>query len=360
LKVGISVYSGDCYTIRANMEYIDMASSFGVTRLFTSFNVAMGNRLAFDEVVHIVKYAKSKDMDVMVDVSPEAFKLVGADIVDLGPFYQMGVSAIRCDYGFDAQAIAVMSSNAAGIDIVINASTATAGWVEEIIRAGGKVENIRACHNFYPRPYTGLSKGFFAEKTAMLKSYGLEVAAFIPSQAGKRGPLYEGLPTIEDHRVKSPVLAAKDLAYSGMVDAVYFGDAYASYEELKGILSVDPHVVELEVQIFEGISDIEREILFLSHHLNRMDASEYVIRSSISRSKAISPISPFNCIARDSNVITIDNEKMGRYMGELQIVKRPLPRDHRVNVVGKVDDSNGFLLDYIGPGTKFKLIRKDG
>lgn len=99
MKVGISVYSGDCYTTKANMEYIDMASSLGATRLFTSFNVAMGNRLAFDEVVHIVKYAKSKDMDVMVDVSPEAFKLVGADIVDLGPFYQMGVSAIRCDFG---------------------------------------------------------------------------------------------------------------------------------------------------------------------------------------------------------------------------------------------------------------------
>ncbi|WP_252228679.1 MupG family TIM beta-alpha barrel fold protein [Caldicoprobacter algeriensis] len=97
--MGISVYSGNYYTIRANMQYIDMANGLGATRLFTSFNVAMGNRLAFDEVVHIVKYAKSKDMDVMVDVSPEAFKLVGADIVDLRPFYQMGVSAIRCDYG---------------------------------------------------------------------------------------------------------------------------------------------------------------------------------------------------------------------------------------------------------------------
>lgn len=360
METGISVYLDDGYRMKDNMEYIDMASSLGVSRLFTSFSLAAGDKSALSGVIRIIEYANSKGMDVMVDVFPEAFKWVGASIADLKNFYKMGVSAIRCDYGFDAQAIAAMSSNPEGIDIVINASTATVTLVEEIMRAGGKIENIRACHNFYPHPYTGLSRETLAQKAAMLKAYGLEIAAFVPSQARKRGPIHEGLPTIEDHRKMPAVLAAKELAYGGMADVVYFGDAYASFEELKRVLRVDPHMVELEIQIFQGISDVEREILLSSDHVNRMDASEYVIRSSAFRAKVASLIPPFNCIERDVNMITIDNEKMGRYMGELQIVKQPLPQDGRVNVVGKVDDSNSFLVGYIGPGSRFKFTEKDG
>ncbi len=32
----------------------------------------------------------------------------------------------------------------------------------------------------------------------MLKEIGVEISAFVPSLVGKRGPIYEGLPTIEN------------------------------------------------------------------------------------------------------------------------------------------------------------------
>ena len=57
---------------------------------------------------------------------------------------------------------------------------------------------------------------------------------------------------------------------------------------------------------------------------------------------------------------TVDNKNAGRYMGELQIIRKPIPQDFRVNVVGKIDDQNVSILDYIQPGKNFKLVEKGG
>ena len=46
----------------------------------------------------------------------------------------------------------------------------------------------------------------------------------------------------------------------------------------------------------------------------------------------------------------------GRYQGELQIVKKPLLADERVNVIGKVSENSIKLLDFIKEGTKFKFV----
>ncbi|WP_304976092.1 DUF871 domain-containing protein, partial [uncultured Ligilactobacillus sp.] len=54
--------------------------------------------------------------------------------------------------------------------------------------------------------------------------------------------------------------------------------------------------------------------------------------------------------------ITLDNCDYGRYMGELQLVKRDLKADPRVNVVGKVSDEDLDLLAYLGAGQKFEIV----
>lgn len=360
MNIGISVFAGDKYDVKSNMEYIDIASFLGVSRIFTSFNAVMGNETDLKYAMEIIKYARLKNMNIMTDVSPKVFSLLGADLKDLAPFYRLGTSYIRCDYGFDAMNIAEMSKNDYGIGIVINASTVTQKEIEEILIYAGNIKNIKACHNFYPHPYTGLSCSFFNEKTKMLKEYGVEVSAFIPSQVGRRGPLYEGLPTIEYHRNMKPVLAARDLVYGNMIDAIYFGDAYASTEELEGVLKIDPDVVELEIELTKNVSNIEKNIIFSPYHINRLDASEYIVRSGNSRLEWPEKILPSNCIERNKYAVTIDNKGMGRYMGELQIVRQSLPSDPRVNVVGTMGNENTLLLDYIQPGRKFKFIRKGG
>ena len=69
-------------------------------------------------------------------------------------------------------------------------------------------------------------------------------------------------------------------------------------------------------------------------------------------------IEPFNSVERQYGSITIDNVDMGRYMGELQIIKEDLPSDPRVNVVGRVTENHILYLESIEPGTKFRLIKR--
>jgi hypothetical protein len=58
--------------------------------------------------------------------------------------------------------------------------------------------------------------------------------------------------------------------------------------------------------------------------------------------------------------VTLDNQKYLRYMGELQISKRDLPADEKVNVVAKVIDSEVDLLTCVLPGYRFELVEESG
>ncbi len=62
----------------------------------------------------------------------------------------------------------------------------------------------------------------------LVESTRLFVQAFVPGDAKKRGPLFQGLPTLERHRNWSPFAAAIDLLATGSVDAVYIGDGMVS------------------------------------------------------------------------------------------------------------------------------------
>ena len=51
----------------------------------------------------------------------------------------------------------------------------------------------------------------------------------------------------------------------------------------------------------------------------------------------------------------MDNKDYLRYCGELQICKKALPADKRVNAVGKVIDAELYLINYIEDETEFRL-----
>jgi hypothetical protein len=64
---------------------------------------------------------------------------------------------------------------------------------------------------------------------------------------------------------------------------------------------------------------------------------------------------------RQVGSITIDNERYGRYQGELQIVKRELAYNPAVNIVGQVIDEDLPLIQYLKPGEtfSFKQVESD-
>ena len=62
-----------------------------------------------------------------------------------------------------------------------------------------------------------------------------------------------------------------------------------------------------------------------------------------------------NTVERPLGTITVDNEKYERYQGEIQIAKRNLPADEKVNVIGRIKKDDRLLLQYMYGGSKFQI-----
>ncbi|WP_434577868.1 DUF871 domain-containing protein [Thermoanaerobacterium thermosaccharolyticum] len=357
MAFGISVYTFEDFPHQKNKEYIKTAKDNGTSMVFTSMHMPeVDYDKKMNEIEDLIYHIKLLNMKLTIDISPVTMNILNSSPNNLKQFHDLGIDCLRLDYGFTTDEIAEMTNNEFDIKIELNASTITKEQIDELISQKADLNKLRTCHNFYPKPYTGLSYEFFKEKTTMIKNYGLKVSAFIPSLKGRRGPIYEGLPTLEIHRNIKPDIAARHLIYSG-IDDVYFGDAYATVDEIKNVTSIDKDVIELKIDLVEDIMDYEKDIIFNHVHTNRPDSPEYIIRSEESRGYANigKEIKAHNCVERKKYCVTIDNENFKRYSGELNICMVDLPKDERVNVVGYIPEEEHILADLIKPGTKFRF-----
>lgn len=357
---GISIYCGMQYTLAENLQYIQRAKGLGFSTIFTSLHIPEADyKNAVEEFKSMVFLADHLNMKVTADISPRAFTYLNAGMNNLKPIRDLGIYGIRVDFGFSPAEIAEFSRNPFGLMIELNASTVTRRFFAEIEKYNPDFTKLQACHNYYPRLNTGISEETLIRKNNLLKNYHMKVSAFIPSLVNRRGPIFEGLPTLEKHRTMNPYLAAKHLFALG-VDNVIFGDSIPTFEELKTVGRVKENVLEFCIKTFH-CSEMEKKIIFEYEHADRPDPAEDVIRSTNSRTALNSgyTIEPFNTIRREKGSITIDNKDYLRYCGELQVCKKDLPQDARVNVVGKVIDSDLILLDFIQEETKFLFIEEN-
>jgi hypothetical protein len=138
-------------------------------------------------------------------------------------------------------------------------------------------------------------------------------------------------------------------------DGVIVGDIQASEHELHLMSEALNGQITLSVNVCSEVTSEERALIFGRPHTNRLDPGCFCLRSVESRQYATGgrEIKPGVLRERKRGCITIDNSKYGRYSGELQVVLADLPPDERVNVVGYIPEGEHFLLDYIGPGTRF-------
>ena len=97
----------------------------------------------------------------------------------------------------------------------------------------------------------------------------------------------------------------------------------------------------------------------LGNHTNRQDDARDVLRSADARFRKIPYIPVRDTNERKKGSVTLDNEKYCRYMGEIQITKRDLPADEKVNRVARVIEEELPLLEQIHAGVNFKLIKKE-
>ena len=180
--------------------------------------------------------------------------------------------------------------------------------------------------------------------------------AFVPGNLTLRGPLFEGLPTVEDHRSRMDEVAYNmlELSMEGGCDVVLVGDVDIREKDWEAVKCISQGYVELRADLLPGYEFVRDQI----HH-DRPDSSEYLFRSQESRlyQQVIEAEERENgVLVRKAGSISISNKKYLRYMGELEIARVDLPMDERLNVIGQIKEKDLKYLAYVQKGFGVKLI----
>lgn len=346
IKIGASLYLGlDDYKIEDNLKYLDTLKECNIEYVFISAHMEEANANFDNEFKKVIEKAKKLGIKLIVDVNKkrlEELELKGET---------EGVFCFRLDYGFTKEELIGLQDKSYLIEL--NASMLKEEIVNYLVDNGINKERIRISHNFFPKPYTGLSYEDVKKKNDYFHSLGFKVSIYIPSNKNRRPPLYLGLPTIEDQRNEDLIAILTESKLVG-ADEVLFGDAIIDKEELTEAINYDDEgnkdLLLIPIKLVDGVDELMINQLN-KRHANRLDNSPYMIRSSV-REKEIKEL---NCVKRHKGDVTIDNINMKRYSGEVGIALRDMPQDDGVNVVGKCL-CNDYLLDNVKPGQRFKFV----
>ncbi|MEF2968171.1 MupG family TIM beta-alpha barrel fold protein [Paenibacillus sp. M1] len=318
-------------SIDRTLEYLAFMRQYGFDTIFTSLQIPEEEPADLLEPLgRIGGFAGEHGMELMVDVSPRAFRNF-----TLGQLKDRGVTGLRIDNGMENAEIAALTHN---WQVSLNASTIDQAFLDDLGKLGADFSALEAWHNYYPRPETGLEWNTFKAQNEWLRAQGLKVGAFIPGDGRRRGPLYEGLPTLEQHRHQSPFASYLELHAEGAVDLVVIGDLSLGEWTMKQFISWHEGIVLL------GIREQRPSHVWEEVHHNRPDIARDVIRSEEARRHFRGSIPPDHCVERPRGALTLDNDNYMRYKGEFQIVVNPLPSDERVNVIGYVAQEDLPLL----------------
>lgn len=350
---GLSVFLGNELT-DDKKQYLKQMKEAGFTSVFTSLHIPEENAENYmQRLTDLGLLVKELDMELTADISKGALEKIGISIYSsssLKKLKQIGLTGLRVDYGFSNQEIAFMSNN---LDIALNASTITAKDVEELSQHEADFSQMTAMHNYYPRPETGLAKEVFQEKNVWLNEIGFTVAAFVSGDEELRGPLYQHLPTLENHRTLHPLAAALESVKDCSVDTVYIGDPKISAKTLEQFKQyIQEDTILFHVEPVNQSPYFER---VLGKHQNRWDPAKDVLRSADARFKEITEIEPYETSKRFRGMVTLDNNLYQRYMGETQVIVHELPADEKVNVVARIKNEDLALLDWCVAGSQFEL-----
>lgn len=351
MKTGVSVY---CSTDPAVSDaVIERAARAGAAYAFTSLHIPeeRGLDMALSART-LLSSLRDAGIASLVDVGPETYELLGCTSIE--ELAKLGVTHVRLDYGFSSDEVVRLSDT---FHIVCNASTVSREDIDEWRRVGADLSRFTACHNFYPKRYTGLALEDIACINARFAALGMETMAFVPGDLTLRGPLHEGLPTAEHQRERASDIALNmlELAYGAGCDAVLVGDVDISATSWCRFDWISHGYVEMRCELADGYGYLRDG----AHH-DRPDSSAWVFRSQESRTSARLCRRPGPSAGagapRPAGSIAVSNTEYGRYAGEVEIARVDLPGDERMNVVGMVDAEDIRLLPFVRDGFGLKLV----
>ncbi|KUO77074.1 MAG: hypothetical protein APF77_23565 [Clostridia bacterium BRH_c25] len=342
--------------------YLDLAKNYGFNEVFSSVHLpelALGCQI--ECLSGLAKAVRQRQMELTADIGGSTINLILENDKLCEQVARMNLSFLRLDYGYKQEQLHSIVEKLNIHGFVLNASILNAEEVErdvEYLHSIPNVNEIRACHNFYPRRETGITMEFLHSQYEYFHKYAIPVYACIPSLTNPRGPLYDGLPTVEQHRHKPAEQVALELINCQCCDGMLVSDEYITENEFKQIRDViykEP--IAVKISLDEEIIELEKEVLLGNRHRIRYDSNNLVLRSQSSRQMAeySNKIPKRKSKERTARCITIDNELYGRYSGELQIVLEKLPEDDRVNVIGYIDEDEQWKLQYYKHGYAYQF-----
>ncbi len=350
MKTGISVYLSSS---REDIERVfERGVRAGASYVFTSFLLPDCDYAAYGEKARwLLERVAQTDVSLVADIGPESCQILGVERLE--ELASKGLSYVRLDYGFSPEDVVRLSET---FHIVFNASTVARDEILSWQRAGADFSRFAACHNFYPKPLTGLSVEEVTRVNTRLAGFGFETMAFIPGDGELRGALFEGLPTLECQRVRRADVALNmlELSQGCGSDVVLVGDPDLSDEGWASFAEVSDGYVIVRCELDPAYSYLRGQI----HH-DRFDPSALVFRSMESRTT----LKPEHVTAdagagkaRPVGTIAVSNDGYGRYQGEVEISRADVAGDSRMNVVGHVADEDVRLLPYITHGFGLKFV----
>ncbi|AKP66557.1 MupG family TIM beta-alpha barrel fold protein [Companilactobacillus ginsenosidimutans] len=339
--LGFSYYLNDPIDSETE-KYFKSMSEHTFREVFTSLHIPEDDpRIKTTRMKDLMKLSEYYGLSVVVDVDKSSLSYLPQNI--------SSKLTLRLDDGFTPEDIKNISTE---MPVALNASTIDKTLYQQLQESNVEINNIEAWHNFYPRPETGLDDNWFKSKNQWLKSLGFKTQAFIPGDKHLRGPIHSGLPTLESQRDKNLLASSIELDKLG-IDKVIIGDPYLSVDYRK---KFKEYYIQKTLSLnYCPIDDSNRERLERMTYSNRPDPARDVVRIKESRMLKLASITPQNTVERTKGSITTDNKRYGRYMGEIQIAKRNLPNDDRINVLGHISKSDLDLIDLIGPNQKIKF-----
>lgn len=335
---GLSVYVS---TFKQQRRLLDTLKGQQIP-IFTSLHIGEEVTESYvQEVEDMCQWLHRNDFYIIADVSPLTLNRFNepslASLVK-----RLHIDNVRLDFGFEEKDIVGLE----GIDVTYNASTIGSDQPQQ--------RGALYMHNFYPRPETGLDSDLFNQLNTQVKDAGGHTLAFISGDEMKRGPLNEGLPTLEAHRFMAPYAQYVDLVKTYKLDSVFVGDSLISPYQLDLILS---YLTDGMIRLPVDFADEHKNLLNKPFTV-RIDSPKGLIRVQESRQYAQpgEHISPAETTSRPRGTITMDNERYKRYSGEVQVMKQDYPADERVNVIGQLAKEYLPLLDNLKNGEPFIFV----
>ena len=350
MNSAISIYPNhidDLYELKVK-QTIELASKYNFKEVFTSLHLpefSLSEQLQCLNIIN--EYVSRYNMKLIVDIGGNNID----ELINNNYLVKYNIDYFRLDYGYNFEQIKKLYNSLNIKGFIINASMYNESQIKDKLRQLRSIDeniSIRACHNFYVRPESGLDPLFAFRQASYFKKENIPVYYFVPSYSNPRGPLYVGLCTIENHRYLSIKQVLSDLYFNYDLDSFIMADEWLNENDfieidntLKSFEDLDNII---EVELFEGISEEEINIV-LGKHSFRYDSNSSFLRSASSRVMAEigKDINPNHNVKRHRSFITIDNRLNKRYSGEMQIVLKDCDEDSGVNVVGKIINEDDLI-----------------